>query len=74
MRRRLRKKQDNQCYYCGRQMNGRPGDHRNPAGATLDHLTPLSRGGTDDETNLVASCWRCNQQKGDQIWPTEMTA
>ena len=31
---------------------------------TIEHKTPLSRGGTNDPTNLVLSCSRCNARKG----------
>lgn len=30
---------------------------------SLDHMVPLVRGGTNDITNLVPSCLRCNQRK-----------
>jgi 5-methylcytosine-specific restriction endonuclease McrA len=30
----------------------------------FDHLTPRSRGGSHDSTNVVPSCNRCNTQKG----------
>jgi 5-methylcytosine-specific restriction endonuclease McrA len=28
---------------------------------TLDHVKPLSEGGADNLTNLVACCYECNQ-------------
>lgn len=31
---------------------------------TLEHLTPLSRGGTWEASNLDVSCYRCNISKG----------
>lgn len=31
--------------------------------STVDHQRPRSMGGTDDLSNKVASCWRCNQVK-----------
>lgn len=30
----------------------------------VDHVVPKSRGGSDDPSNLVASCSRCNLSKG----------
>lgn len=36
--------------------------------ATVDHVRPLCRGGTDDIFNLVISCKPCNEAKGDQDW------
>ncbi|MBC6428768.1 MAG: HNH endonuclease [Cellvibrionales bacterium] len=34
---------------------------------TRDHILPLSRGGTDIWENVVASCRRCNQHKGNRL-------
>ncbi len=43
------------CMYCGEQ----------PPKQLLsrDHITPLSRGGSDDWTNVVTACKRCNNHK-----------
>lgn len=41
-----------ECAYCGA-----------PA-QTHDHVTPKSRGGTDDPGNIVPACWSCNTSKG----------
>ncbi len=43
------------CMYCGEQ----------PPKQVLsrDHITPLSRGGSDDWTNVVTACKRCNNHK-----------
>jgi 5-methylcytosine-specific restriction endonuclease McrA len=41
------------CAYCGE----RPAIHQ-------DHVVPLSKGGTDDLSNLLPSCQPCNQSKG----------
>lgn len=32
--------------------------------ATLDHVVPVARGGTDDPSNIATACWRCNSIKG----------
>src|SRR5215207_9416700 len=31
---------------------------------TVDHVIPVARGGSDDRSNLVAACRRCNSSKG----------
>lgn len=32
----------------------------------LDHVKPVSDGGTNDESNLITSCIACNRGKGAQ--------
>ena len=44
---------DGGCVYCGAR-----------ADLTIDHVTPLCRGGGSDWSNVVAACARCNQKKG----------
>lgn len=44
---------NHQCVYCG-----------SPDQLTLDHIVPVSRGGSDDIENLVTCCHRCNSIKG----------
>lgn len=38
---------------------------RHPQRATVDHIVPRSRGGSDAAENLCACCYRCNQDKAD---------
>lgn len=45
------------CHYCSQEAN------------TVDHLIPLSKGGTDEASNLVAACNKCNSGKRDRIAP-----
>jgi len=33
---------------------------------TVDHIYPLSKGGTDEPSNLAFLCRRCNSKKGDK--------
>ncbi len=35
--------------------------------ATLDHVVPHSRGGTNDPENLVTACWPCNFGRGGYL-------
>ncbi len=47
---------DNQeCCYCGGHAD------------TMDHIHPLSRGGSNRWTNVVAACSRCNSTKSDRL-------
>lgn len=38
---------------------------------TIDHVIPLSRGGTNELSNLRPACRQCNMAKGDRL-PSEM--
>ncbi|MBV9922756.1 MAG: HNH endonuclease [Pseudonocardia sp.] len=40
------------CAYCG-----------TPLGGTVDHIMALTRGGSDDWTNLTGACSSCNARK-----------
>lgn len=46
------------CHICGKKC--KPGE------ITLDHLVPLSLGGTHDESNLAVACLSCNCAKGNR--------
>ena len=48
-----------ECVYCG--------DTELTAPLCADHVVPLSRGGTNDETNLVACCIPCNSSKNNRL-------
>ena len=37
------------------------------ADLTIDHIVPISRGGSDDLSNLQVLCRRCNSSKKDRI-------
>ena len=34
---------------------------------SVDHIVPKARGGTDDPSNLQASCKPCNLKKGSRV-------
>ena len=52
------------CFYCGRQLaTGEPFSR-----PTIEHVVPVSRGGSNALENLVLACKPCNLAKGDQIW------
>lgn len=46
----------NLCMYCGEVFRS--------SELTRDHITPISLGGRDSWTNVVAACRRCNNHKG----------
>jgi 5-methylcytosine-specific restriction endonuclease McrA len=45
------------CHYCSQEAT------------TVDHIIPISKGGTDEATNMVAACVKCNSGKRDRIAP-----
>lgn len=56
------------CRYCGVALRPyRQGREHDDDEATVDHIVPRSRGGADEATNMVACCWRCNQDKADTV-------
>jgi hypothetical protein len=60
----LRKRQGNQCCWCGGPMQRtHPGQWDFE---TLEHLTPLSKGGTHHISNLALAHLRCNQERGSE--------
>lgn len=59
---RLRKRQKNKCYWCGRQMSS--SKHLNPLSCTLDHYLAHADGGGGNIENLVAACKECNERRG----------
>ena len=52
---RIYKRDHYQCVYCGSNKD-----------LTLDHVLPKSRGGGNEWTNLVTSCFKCNLRKGNR--------
>jgi 5-methylcytosine-specific restriction protein A len=54
------------CEHCGH-----TGSTDNPLTLTLDHITPLSAGGTNHPQNLRCLCRRCNSSKGGRIARTQ---
>jgi len=35
---------------------------------TIEHIIPLSHGGTNDEKNIALACAPCNQERGREAW------
>jgi hypothetical protein len=49
------------CTYCGRHAQ------------SVDHIIPLSKGGTNDPDNLTAACNTCNSSKRDNFYVQQIT-
>jgi len=54
-RSRIYKRDGHECVYCGSKRD-----------LTLDHVIPKSKGGGNEWTNLVTSCFKCNLKKGSK--------
>jgi len=54
-RKNILKRDGHRCGYCGKYNSE----------LTLDHILPRSRGGADTWDNLVTSCIKCNNKKGN---------
>ena len=54
---------DYRCQYCHRTQ----AELKHRECLTRDHLVPLSRGGTNDWTNVVTACSNCNTRKGNHL-------
>lgn len=46
------------CIFCGKKLTFRT--------STLEHIVPISKGGTNDKANLAVSCHRCNSNRGNR--------
>lgn len=51
------------CCYCGKDLHD-----ASPRNVHLDHLRPRERGGTNDPSNLITACGRCNSARHDEPW------
>ncbi len=58
---------DYQCQYCGR----RQSELKTRESLTRDHLIPMSRGGTNEWSNVVTACSPCNTKKANRM-PNEI--
>lgn len=57
------------CTHCGKTIRWKHyGDRSKGKGWEVDHLIPKSRGGSNRDGNLAASCWGCNASKGASRW------
>lgn len=60
----LLKKHNYKCLFCGR---GLP-----EVKVTVDHIIPISKGGTNDISNIQPLCMSCNRRKSDKVLSTEV--
>ena len=53
---------EGRCFYCGTEVTYYNKKHNS---LEIDHVVPVSKGGSDDESNLACSCRNCNRSKND---------
>lgn len=49
------------CWWCGTQLSEKQ--------LTIDHILPKSRGGSNLDENLRLACFKCNNSRGDSLYP-----
>lgn len=59
MKRQVYNRQGGKCSMCG--------DKINYLNITVDHVIPISKGGTNTLDNMEAMCYTCNQMKRDHM-------
>lgn len=64
--RRATRKGEPPCHICGEPIDYQA-PHRDPLSFTIDHITPINRGGTDTLDNIAAAHWKCNCEKQDAM-------
>ncbi len=71
----LRQRDGDNCGICHQPMLYVPTGPRgtDDRGATIDHIHPRSKGGSDDLTNLRLAHWSCNRQRGNRDTPLAVT-
>lgn len=58
------------CHYCGFPVQMKGPSSQDGAGykkGTMDHVVPISLGGSHTYSNLVTACSDCNGLKGDKV-------
>ncbi len=62
------RRQKGKCYYCGIVMTACVvGTTPTATAATIEHLLPMALGGTNDDSNLAAACYECNNSYSKRI-------
>ena len=64
--RRIIAKDEPPCHICGGAIDYQAG-HLEPLSFTIDHITPIKRGGPDTLDNLAAAHRKCNRDKSDKV-------
>jgi 5-methylcytosine-specific restriction endonuclease McrA len=55
------------CHLCGNPIDYSIRDHLDPGYFTVDHVTPINRGGSDTLDNCAPAHRKCNRDKSDRL-------
>ena len=63
----LYKRDNGKCYICGKHLilNDK---YNRPDAPTIEHVVPISKGGTNTWSNVKLACRECNVKKGTKIF------
>lgn len=62
-RKRILERDNYTCQVCGQKVNDKGSYHENENYYNIDHIVPLSKCGTNKDSNLRVTCKRCNCSK-----------
>lgn len=68
LREHIKKRDSYTCNYCGVALSDEP-----HLLLEVDHIVPVSKGGTSTEANLQTLCWRCNRAKSNKLYGVQTT-
>lgn len=54
------------CHLCGSKARASAGSAKNRQGAVVDHIVPISDGGTHEWSNVACAHWGCNTSRGNR--------
>jgi 5-methylcytosine-specific restriction endonuclease McrA len=57
------KRQKHKCYYCSAKFKMKDNNYI----YHIDHVIPVAKGGSNDMSNIVLACPKCNQTKNDRL-------
>jgi hypothetical protein len=61
-REKLANRMSGHCCWCGQKTRKQIGWQNS---ATIEHVVPISEGGSNNVNNLTSACWRCNNKRGN---------
>ena len=63
LRQKIKERDNFTCVECGNSIYKEPN-----LLLEVDHIIPIAKGGPTEESNLQTLCWKCNRQKGSNLY------